>query len=83
MDSTSNVPETGHMIHIPNKEQTSLSFMFQSKSLVNATCYYSLERNPQVVVWIYLYITSHLVLGLYLTLLLKIFISDGHIDDNF
>ena len=45
------------------------------------------ESNPQVgiLVWIYLYsiLTSHLVLGLYLTLILKIFISDGHIDDNF
>ena len=32
------------------------------------------ESNPQVgiLVWIYLYITSHLVLGLYLTLILKI-----------
>ena len=38
------------------------------------------ESNPQVgiLVWIY----SHLILGLYLTLILKIFISDGHIDDN-
>ena len=43
------------------------------------------ERNPQVgiLVLIYLYITTHLVLGLYMTLILKIFISDGHIDDNF
>ena len=44
------------------------------------------ESNPKVdiLVWIYLYIlTSHLVLGLYLTLMLKILISDGHIDDNF
>ena len=28
-------------------------------------------------------LTSHLVLGLYLTLILKMFISDGHIDDIF
>ena len=43
------------------------------------------ESNPQVgiLVWIYLYITSYLVLGLYLTLILKMFISDGHKDDNF
>ena len=43
------------------------------------------ESNPQVgiLVWIYLYITSHLVLGLYLILILNLFISDGHIDDNF
>ena len=33
---------------IPTKEQTSLSFKFQSKTLMNATCYYSLESNPQV-----------------------------------
>ena len=43
------------------------------------------ESNPQVsiLVWIYLHISSHLVLGLDMTLILKIFISDGHIDDNF
>ena len=28
-------------------------------------------------------LTSHLVLGLYLTLILIIFISDGDVDDNF
>ena len=53
---------------------------------MNVTCYYSFESNLQVgiLVWIYLYIlTSHLVLGLYLTLILKIFILDGHVDDNF
>ena len=31
----------------------------------------------------YYILTSHLVLGLYFTLILKIFISDGRIDDNF
>ena len=36
-----------------------------------------------ILVWIYLYITSHLVLGVYLTLILKICISDRHTDDNF
>ena len=44
---------------IQTKEQTSLSFFkFQSKTLMNATCYNSLESNPQVgiLVWIYLYI---------------------------
>ena len=50
---------------IPPKEQTSLSFKFQSRTLINATCYNSLESNPQVgiLVWIYLYslLTSHLV----------------------
>ena len=42
------------------------------------------ESNPQVgiLVWIYIHmLTSHLVIGIYLTLILKIFISDGYIDD--
>ena len=43
------------------------------------------ESNPQVgILFGFTYIlTSHLVLGLYMTLILKIFISDKHIDDNF
>ena len=45
---------------IPTRKQSSLSFKFQSKTLVNATCYYSHESNPKVgiLVSIYLYINQ-------------------------
>ena len=33
---------------IPMRKETSLSFKFQSKTLVNATCYNLLESNPLV-----------------------------------
>ena len=35
--------------HCDTRKQTSLShFKFQSKTLMNVTCYFSLESNPQV-----------------------------------
>ena len=56
---------------------------------MNVKCYHSFLEQPisgyfSIDLLIYIYILSGLlVLGLYLILILKIFISEGHIDDNF
>ena len=53
---------------------------------MNVSRYYSFLEQPTSVyssLDLHNILTSHLVLGLYLTLILKIFIPDGQIDDNF
>ena len=66
----------------PTRKQISLSFKFHSRTLV--ILFFLRATHKWVFQFGFTYIlTSHLVLGLYFTLILKIFISDGHIDDNF
>ena len=71
------------MTCILSRKQTSLSFKFQFKTLVNVTCYYSLESNPRVGILVLdlLILTSHLVL---IDINIEYFFYiRGHIDVNF